>query len=84
MAKASRSYGDPKWSAIPVFSVAALCVLLVEQCGICSWYPWLMQGRSGQVWEEKWRIVTNWEIWTPNLGELESQIQKLLQLFYPC
>ena len=76
MAKASHSYGDPKWSAIPLFSVAALCVLLVEQW---CWDPWLIQG-----WEEKWRIVTNREIWTPNLREWESQIQKLLQLFYPC
>lgn len=38
-------------------------VLLVEQCGIWSSDPWLIQGRSGQEWEEKWRMVTNWEIW---------------------
>jgi len=59
MAKASHLYGDLKWSALPVFrfSVAAFCILLVGQCGIWSWDPWLLQGRSGQGWKEKWRMV---------------------------
>jgi len=36
--------------------------------------PWLIQGRSGQGWEEKWRMLTNWEIWTPNLGESVPEV----------